>query len=92
MFSNIGGKIKMLAKILCWLGIILSVVFGILFITSGSPMYINGEYTSYNGVALGIVTIIFGCLASWVGSFFAYGFGQLIENTDYIRSNTQHRD
>ena len=29
MFDNIGGKIKKLAKIICWIGIILSVITGI---------------------------------------------------------------
>ena len=37
---------------------------------------------------LGIIVIVFGCLVSWIGAFFAYGFGQLIENTDEIRKNT----
>ena len=29
MFENIGGKIKGLAKVVCWIGIILSVITGI---------------------------------------------------------------
>lgn len=81
MFNNIGSKIKALAKVICWLGIIISVITGIIGIING---------TEQSTVA-GIITLIFGSLASWLGSFFAYGFGQLIENTDEIRKNTSER-
>ena len=30
----------------------------------------------------GFLVMIFGSLASWVSSFFIYGFGQLVENSD----------
>ena len=75
MFNNIGGKIKALAKVLCWIGIVCSVISGIAMMLS--------QQTD-QGVLAGIVTIIVGCLVSWIGSFFAYGFGQLIENTDEL--------
>ncbi len=90
MFNNIGGKIKVLAKVLCWVGIILSVIMGIVMMASGgnARYNLNGSYVSGSGVVVGILIIVIGCLGSWVGSFFAYGFGQLIENTDAIRSNT----
>ena len=81
MFNNIGSKIKALAKVICWLGIIISVITGIIGIINGT------EQSTVSGV----ITIIFGSLASWLGSFFAYGFGQLIENTDEIRKNTSER-
>ena len=78
MFDNIGAKIKTLAKVICWIGIIFSVIAGIAGIVNGTAQ----------SVVAGITTIIVGCLMSWIGSFFAYGFGQLIENTDEIRKNT----
>ena len=88
MFDNIGSKIKKLAKILCWLGIIISVISGIAIMAAGN----NYSYNSYSssgstvgGVVGGILTIVLGSLLSWISSFFAYGFGQLIENTDRIR-------
>ncbi len=89
MFNNIGQKIKTLAKVLCWIGIVLSVITGIAAMLSGnSTITINGNYAVVSPVISGIIVIIFGCLASWIGSFFAYGFGQLIENTDEIKKNT----
>ena len=81
MFNNIGSKIKALAKVICWLGVIISVITGIIGIINGTEQ----------STVSGIITIIFGSLASWLGSFFAYGFGQLIENTDEIRKNTSER-
>lgn len=89
MFNNIGGKIKVLAKILCWVGIVFSVIAGIGMIAAGNVV-LNGASpydsgTMVSGTVAGIVTIIVGSLLSWVGSFFAYGFGQLIENTDRIK-------
>lgn len=35
MFNNIGRKIKTLAKVLCWLGIIASVISGIAMVLTG---------------------------------------------------------
>lgn len=75
MFKNIGGKIKGLAKVICIVGIAISIVVGIGMICSG-----------YNGamVGMGFAVMIVGSLVSWIGSFFAYGFGELIENTTVI--------
>ena len=82
MFSNIGSKIKTLAKVICWLGIIASVA-------GGAVVIATAYYATTEVVLLGIGIAVLGSLLSWIGSFFAYGFGQLIENTDAIRSNTQ---
>ncbi len=94
MFNNIGGKIKTLAKVLCWVGIIISVLTGIAAIVSGGSgsLIINGEPARVDGTVAGILIIVIGCLASWIGSFFAYGFGQLIENTDIIRKNSENKN
>ena len=80
MFDNIGGKIKMLAKVLCWIGIIGSVITGF------SLMAFLSRGIGFLGVLLGLLVAGVGCLFAWIGSFFTYGFGQLIENTDRIKS------
>ena len=89
MFNNIGRKIKALAKVLCWIGIIASILGGIGMIAAGSSYtYSFGYgYSSGPSVLVGVLTIIFGSLFSWIGSFFAYGFGQLIEDTEEIRES-----
>lgn len=71
MFDNICGKIKTMAQAICALGIIGSVIGGIVLI-------------SVDMVIVGIIVLIGGSLLSWLGSFGLYGFGQLIENTDIL--------
>ncbi len=83
MFDNIGGKIKTLAKVLCWIGIVASVIGGIIMIVGTARSSNPGL-----GILLSLLYMALGCLISWVGSFFAYGFGELIENTEAIRRNT----
>ena len=94
MFNNIGGKIKVLAKVICWIGIIFSVISGIVIMTGGrnTHLTVNGSYFSASSALIGILTIVVGCLVAWIGSFFAYGFGQLIENSDIIRNNLQRKE
>ena len=79
MFKNIGGKIKGLAKFICYVGIAISVIAGIFMIGFGSSSY-NGDTM----IVMGCVVMIVGSLVSWIDSFFAYGFGELIENTTVI--------
>lgn len=79
MFNNIGGKIKMLAGVTCALGMIASACGAIALWTQ------NSRYTPT--IFLGVLVLGLGCLGSWVGSFFTYGFGQLIENTDNIHTD-----
>ena len=82
MFSNIGGKIKKLAVILCILGIIGSVTYAIICFTNSSRYQ---DLTLY-----GILILVGGCLLSWIGSFFTYGFGELIERTVSIDEQLAH--
>ncbi len=90
MFNNIGGKIKGLARFICWIGIILSILIGVIMILGGD-VDVSGIEGAEAAASLqsmgwvgGVLFIIIGCLASWIGSFFTYGFGQLIENTDKL--------
>lgn len=94
MFNNIGHKIQVLAKVLCWIGIVFWAITGIALIAGGSSMtyQLNGAYVrASNGssIVAGILTIVFGVLFSWIGSFLLYGFGQLVEDTHAIRTNTE---
>lgn len=75
MFENIGSKIKTLAKVICWVGIIISVVVGIILLASDSDV--------------GLIVMIVGSFVSWIGSFFTYGFGELIEKATEIAENTK---
>ena len=88
MFSNIGGKIKVTAKVFCWIGIIVSVASGLGMIVAG----FSGMWTQAASIVTilgGIGTALLGSLLSWVGSFMMVGFGELIENTAEIAANTR---
>lgn len=78
MFDDIGGKLKTVAKVFCWIGIVCSVIFAIVFFASNDR---------YNPTVLpGFICLIVGPLASWLGSLTLYGFGELI---DLTRQNNQ---
>ena len=97
MFKNIGGKIKVLAVILCILGMVASVVIGVIMIAGGGFLTNIGRYGGYAygssagsaAIVVGILIIIFGCLFSWIGSFALYGYGELIVKTTETAENTR---
>lgn len=84
MFNNIGRKIKTFAKVMCWIGIIASVVAGLVMIATSFSGYAPAA-----GIVAGILTAVLGSLFSWVGSFMMVGFGELVENTAEIAANTR---
>ena len=86
MYKNIGGKIKWMARIACILGVIVSVIGGLAIMFLGGGISVFGIFRSvaWYMVLLGILVMAAGSFLSWVGSFFIYGIGQLIENSDII--------
>lgn len=74
MFDNIGGKIKTLAEVGCRLGITLFVLAAILIGMQGD-------------IFTGLLVLVLGSLGTWIGGFFTYGFGELIENTTRIHED-----
>lgn len=92
MFTNIGGKIMGLARFIAWLGIILSIIYGVLTIVATSQIssFSGGSFNMGGyGVLGGILTMIIGSVISWLCSLVLYGFGQLVQdmNTTANRSN-----
>ena len=84
MFDHIGGKIKTVAKAVCWIGISLSILLGLILLIALST--INPAL----GFAVAIPVMILGAFLSWIGSFTLYGYGELIELTAKIEQNTKH--
>ena len=76
MFSNIGSKIKTLAVVCCCVGMFIS------FVSAANIWSKTNHYHDYTGY--GFCVLVLGCLASWIGSFFTYGFGQLIVHAKNI--------
>lgn len=85
MFSNIGRKIKILAMVLCGIGVFISIVYGVYLIVS----YFTDERLGSPVLIAGLIILVIGSLLSWVGSFVLYGFGQLVENSDRMASNME---
>ena len=71
MWDNIGHRLQSLAKVLCWIGIAGSIIWGIVLMTK------TNRYQST--ILSGIIYIVVGCLASWVGSWAIYGLGIVVE-------------
>lgn len=77
MYNNIGTKIKWLAKIIAWSGIIVSTIIGLMI------FFIFKEQME-NFAFIGFIIIIAGSLIFWISGFFVYGFGELIDQTQQI--------
>lgn len=77
MFGNIGGKVKTMAKVCTWLGMIISVIYGIV-------LAVNGAFF------MGIWMAVSLALGFWLAAIPLYGFGELIErNQSMDRSNQE---
>ena len=81
MFSNIGNKIKGLAITLTVLGIITSIIYGIIVASTASEL---SGFAKNAGVIGGLLIIVVGSVLSWIGSLVLYGFGQLVESAQNI--------
>ena len=88
VFKNMGGKIKKLAKFLCWAGIIVSIAGGVGIIAAAmdgaGAIYVEGIGRIENGAAwmmgLGAAVAVLGSLFSYIGTMYLYGFGELVQN------------
>jgi len=83
MYKNIGVKIKFLAQVIAVAGVFGSALIGFILIGQGANAY-NGEAL----VGWGVGVLLGGSLVSWIGSWFMYGFGELIQKTTEIARNT----
>ena len=75
MFTNIGKKIQLLARVLCFVGIVGAVIGGVLMV-----IYSREE-------VWGCVVAVVGPLFAWVSSWALYGFGVLIETNVTIANS-----
>lgn len=87
MYNNIGEKIKTLAKVIAWLGIIGSIIWGIILIVQGEQVSSYSSYLSGAGSTLtgtGIAVMILGSLGSWISSWALYAIGDTNVKTTEI--------
>ena len=59
-------------------GIVLSILAGIVMMAASEDL-----------ILIGLLVAVVGSLGSWIGSWFVYGFGELIETTKRIEKNTR---
>ena len=87
LYANIGGKIKWLAKALFVLGTVVSVLTALACFLFGNAMkgLIGAGLFQKSVVFYGITVLILGPIASFVATWLLYAFGQLVENTEYLR-------
>ncbi len=76
MYKNIGGKIKILAVVLCIIEAIAAICIAV-------PL-LDRKYT----FDAGMLILLAGPVIAWLSSCFIYGFGELIEKTSVIAMNT----
>lgn len=80
MFGNIGGKIKGYAKIIFAIFVIAGIIGAIV-----TWIGIGG----LGGFVLFLVVGALSILAAYLSVMFIYAFGDLVENSAYIRKNTE---
>lgn len=86
MFTNIGKKIKALAKILALIGIVICCIGGLIMIVAGIAI---GSDEGVIFAVAGLGTAALGSLFSWISSFILYGFGELVDNSAIIAGKNQ---
>lgn len=88
MFRNPGGKIKSYAKVLFWIGVVISIIIGVIEIGSSfvaaAYSYQGSCGTILLGILGGILTVAIGTLISWLAVLTLYAFGTLVENSDEL--------
>ena len=84
LFSNIGGRIKTVAKVTAYIEMGSAVLGGvIMFFAALSDM----EELLFLLLMIPVIVMI-GCFLAWLSSILLYGFGELIETNSQIRNNT----
>ena len=79
MFDNVGYKLKMVAKVTCWIGIIASCISGIVLLLQGN-------------ILIGLLSAGAGSLSFWLMSLGLYAFGELVENSDILANIAAKHD
>lgn len=92
LFTNIGKKIKLTAKIVCWVTMLASFIGGIALLIHGCAEVNSGWGSDAEAamlVAIGLIISLVAPFFCWVGSFMMYGFGELIDKATEIAENTK---
>lgn len=86
MFENVGRKIKKLIRNICKIGFVLDGIGGFVLII------FLCETMGFAGALLGLWITALAFLLTWISCFFAYGFGELVENSTVIAESMQEEE
>ena len=102
LWNNVGLKIKVLAKILAIIGMVIYAVIGIALIIAGIAskdgqrfeLAIAGAQfeigmNSTSMIIAGAVIIVVGFLLCWIGSWMVYAYGDIADKLNSIEKNTR---
>ena len=86
MFSSIGRRIRRLARLICYIGLLASVIWMV-------AVWFTPRYPSPGGFVIflsGLATGIGAALGTLVLAYTTYGFGRLVDDTSAIRAMLEH--
>lgn len=84
MVDQVGRKLKILAKVVCYGGMAIAVAVGIVLMLGASLS--NGGLGAAGGVLNSLLTVAEGCLIAWAAGLVIYAFGQLVEDVAASRA------
>ncbi len=82
MFDYIGLKIQSVAKTIIWINIAISIISGIVMFFYALTDLEN----LWHLIFISPVSIVVGCAAAWLSNIILYGFGKLVEDVEYLRT------
>ncbi len=80
LFKNAGPKLKVLAKVIFVISLIIGEIIGIVAIAAGADSWNGGIL-----ITIGVILVIISPLLAWQGSIILYAFGELCDNVSDIR-------
>ncbi len=81
MYNNIGKKIKNLTKFIVGCGALLTFIGGIVLWGNLYASYYTVDYAF-----VGLIIAVGGPIIFWISGFFIYGYGELIDQTQQIKT------
>ncbi len=86
MFEDIGTKIKKVAVVSVWIGIISSLIGAVCMFVTGLSAFEDFWWM----ILLSPIIFFCGCVISWLSVIFIYGFGELICDTKNINRSIKN--
>ncbi len=87
MFTNVGRKIKLLAKVVFWLGVVATVLMMLEY-----AVFLPQRYFGTNDatdILRAIVILVIGFFGAWASALLIYGFGEIVENSTLMANNVK---